>query len=135
MYSHILLPVDISGPNDHSRAFSVASRILDPAGKITLMHAIEPIPTYVETHIPADLQTRSRVEHQDKLDKIASDLGITNTALVLGMAGRSIVSWAEENKVDCIVMASHQPVFSDFFLGSTATWVVRHAQTSIHVLR
>ncbi|WP_170501927.1 universal stress protein, partial [Ruegeria atlantica] len=37
--------------------------------------------------------------------------------------------------IDCIVLASHKPGMKDFFLGSTAALVVRHARCSVHVLR
>lgn len=52
-----------------------------------------------------------------------------------GPTGRTITNWAEETGVDCIVMSSHRPVMSDILLGSTAAWVVRHAQCSVHVIR
>lgn len=135
MYQHILLPVEIGGPEDYNHAYEVASGLLKDGGKITLLNAIEPVPTYVTTYVPPDFQTKSRTAIQKDLDELAAQLGTVNTALVLGSAGRTIVDWAEDNEVDCIVMASHRPVFSDLFLGSTAAWVVRHAKTSVHVLR
>lgn len=135
MYNHILLPVEIAGPADPDRAYEIASGLLKAGGKITLLTAIEPVPTYVTTYIPPDFETKSRVEVQEKLTALAAQLGTSHTALVFGSAGRSITDWADENSVDCIVMASHSPVFSDLFLGSTAAWVVRHAKTSVHVLR
>ena len=55
--------------------------------------------------------------------------------VVEGHAGRSIVDYAEKNGVDLIVIASHRPGLQDFFLGSTAARVVRHAQCCVHVLR
>ena len=36
---------------------------------------------------------------------------------------------------DVIVMASHQPKFSDYLLGSTAARVVRHAKCSVLIAR
>ena len=46
-----------------------------------------------------------------------------------------ILEWAESNKVDCIIINSHKPGLQDYFLGSTAARVVRHAQCSVHVIR
>lgn len=135
MYNHILLPVEIAGPEDYNRAYEVASVLLADGGKITILTAFEPVPTYVTTYIPPDFEAESRVGVQEKLDALAARLGNSNTAMVFGSAGRSIVDWADANNVDCIVMASHSPVFSDLFLGSTAALVVRHAKTSVHVLR
>ena len=135
MYKHFLLPAEFSDSQNYDRAYAVAANLLDDGGKITLLNVIEPIPTYAETYVPPNFEISSRAGLQEKLDEMAARLGISNTALVLGGAGRSIVDWAEENDADCIVITSHRPAFSDFFLGSTAAWVVRHAKMSVHVLR
>ena len=37
--------------------------------------------------------------------------------------------------IECIVMGSHKPGFSDYLLGSTAARVVRHAPCAVHVYR
>ena len=55
--------------------------------------------------------------------------------VVMGHAGRTIVEFAKEHEVDLIVMNSHRPGIGDYFLGSTAARVVRHAQCSVHVIR
>ena len=55
--------------------------------------------------------------------------------VVDGHSARTILDYAEEHGVDCIVMASHRPDITDYFLGSTAARVVRHAACAVHVLR
>lgn len=135
MYKHVLMPVAIDEDPDLSRTHEVALKLLDEGGKLTLFHAVEPMPSYVDTYIPPDFQMRSRTKAKAKLDEIAGEIGIENAVVVFESAGRAIVNWAEQNGVDCIVMASHRPAFSDIVLGSTAAWVVRHAGISIHVLR
>ncbi len=52
-----------------------------------------------------------------------------------GHSARSILDYAAGHHVDCIVMASHRPDFSDYLLGSTAARVVRHARCAVHVMR
>ena len=42
---------------------------------------------------------------------------------------------AEDDKVDLIIIASHKPGLQDYFLGSTAARVVRHASCSVLVVR
>ncbi len=135
MYKHILVPVEIGEAKAYEDAKSVAAELLDDGGKITLFHSIEPIPTYVTTYIPPEISTRSKDEAQQQLEKMAGALETDNTALAYGSAGRSIVDWADKNDADCVIIKSHKPEFSDLFLGSTAAWVVRHAQTNVHVLR
>ncbi|WP_371932559.1 universal stress protein [Pararhizobium sp. IMCC21322] len=46
-----------------------------------------------------------------------------------------MVEYAESNGVDCIIIASHRPGLQDYFLGSTAARVVRHAHCAVHVIR
>jgi len=42
---------------------------------------------------------------------------------------------AQEKGVDLIIIASHRPGLQDYFLGSTAAKVVRHAKCSVLVIR
>lgn len=135
MYKHILLPVEFGDVETYKRAYDIASRLLDEGGKITLMHAVEPVPNYVESYVTADVAAQTRARLEEQMAQFAARFDTSETALVDGAAGRAIVDWAEESKADCIVITSHRPAFSDLFLGSTAAWVVRHAATSIHVLR
>jgi nucleotide-binding universal stress UspA family protein len=55
--------------------------------------------------------------------------------VIEGHSGRSILDHAAENDVDCIIIASHRPGMQDYFLGSTAAQVVRHATCAVHVVR
>ena len=135
MYQNIVIPVEIGEAKSYEDAARVAAELLDVGGKVTLFHAIEPIPTYVTTYIPPEVTTRSKQEATQKLEAMAADLKIDESALAYGSAGRTIVDWADQNEVDCVIIKSHKPEFSDLFLGSTAAWVVRHTQTHVHVLR
>ena len=47
----------------------------------------------------------------------------------------SIIDFATSSGIDCIVIGSHRPGLSDYFLGSTASRVVRHAPCAVHVFR
>ena len=42
---------------------------------------------------------------------------------------------AKEKNADMIIIASHRPGLQDYFLGSTAAKVVRHATCSVLVVR
>ena len=48
---------------------------------------------------------------------------------------KTILEVADETHADLIIVASHQPDVQDYFLGSTAAKVVRHARCSVLVLR
>ena len=135
MYSHILLPVELGGDTDYKDAKAIADTILNDGGRITILHAIEPVPQFAESYISPEVGQKVRENAGTTLKEMAKDLGVKDTALIHGSVGRSIVDWVEENSADCIVMPSHTPVLSDIFLGSTAAWVVRHARCAVHVLR
>ncbi|MEO1238169.1 MAG: universal stress protein [Pseudomonadota bacterium] len=135
MYNHILLPIEIGGPGDVKRAVAVAKTLISDTGKLTLLSVVEPLPNTAEAFVDVGLRDQIKKDAKVRLEAVAAQLGVENMALLYGAVGRSIVDWAEKNGADCIVMASHDPVLSDIFLGSTAAWVVRHAHTSVHVIR
>lgn len=135
MYKHILLPVEIGGPGNIKRAVDVAKSLQAEGGQLTLLSVVEPIPNAAEAFVDAGVSEQIKKNAKAGLESVAEELGVKKTALLSGSVGRSIVDWAEKNAADCIVMASHDPVLSDIFLGSTAAWVVRHAHTSVHVIR
>lgn len=133
MYKHILMPIELGTKAEETLA--KARCLLAEGGKITLLHVVEPIPNYVAPYMPPNIYTESMEGAREKLAARAQELGLSDTALLQGPVGRGIVEWATENAADCIVLASHQPALSDIFLGSTAAWVVRHAQCAVLVLR
>jgi nucleotide-binding universal stress UspA family protein len=52
-----------------------------------------------------------------------------------GHPGNQILDLAEETNADLIIVASHRPGLQDYFIGSTAGRVVRHANCSVLVTR
>lgn len=135
MYKHILVPVVFDETHDTQASFLAARALADEGASFTVIHVMEAIPSYAATQIPAELLARSRDELERNLKQAAKGLPDAKTLLVSGHAGRTIVDFANDNEVDCIVIASHRPAIQDYFLGSTADRVVRHAKCSVHVIR
>lgn len=54
---------------------------------------------------------------------------------VPGPVARTIIDLADERDADFIVMASHNPAFSDIIFGSVASQVVKHAHRSVVIVR
>ncbi|MGI9464424.1 MAG: universal stress protein, partial [Aestuariivirgaceae bacterium] len=52
-----------------------------------------------------------------------------------GRPHHALVSLADEIDADLILIGSHDPGLQDYFLGSTASSVVRHAKCSVLVDR
>lgn len=135
MYKNILVPVIFDERHDTQASYLVARALADEGADFTVMHVMESIPSYAATQIPAELLAKSRSKVEQTLKKSARALPGTSPVLVSGHAGRLIVDYANENGIDCIVIASHVPGIENIFLGSTADRVVRHAKCSVHVIR
>ncbi|AXI48991.1 universal stress protein [Sulfitobacter sp. SK012] len=135
MYENILVPVLVDNEHDTHASLQAAKTLASDRAKFTIVHVMEPIPSFVLAEIPADALNRTHTEIEDAMSRMAQSLEDCETKLISGHAGRAIVDYAHDNGVDCIVVASHSPRVSDFILGSTAAWVVRNANCSVHVVR
>ena len=136
MYKNILVPIVFDHEPTADDALAIASALLENGGKITLFHVVEEIPSHILVQLPEGLMKRSLKDALTGLKKISaqSDLEITTVAM-LGHASRTILEYASEIDSDCIVISSHHPGLGDYFLGSTASRVVRHARCAVHILR
>lgn len=135
MYKHILVPIALDHSPQTGEALALAEKLLEDGGRITALTVMEAIPPYVAQYLPEGQEQTNR---QSVLAELRAELGGTKDAhanVVTGHAGRTIVEYAEEHDADCIVIASHRPGLQDYFLGSTAARVVRHAPCAVHVLR
>lgn len=135
MYKNILIPVSLDEDRDVDAAVAVARQLSDDNARITFVHVIEPAPAYVTEVIPPDIWTERREKATERMRTISEGVPNAHYIIIDGSSGRALTDWARDNDADCIVIASHRPVFSDLFLGSTATWVVRHAHCAVHVIR
>lgn len=99
------------------------------------MTVADEIPGYVVQQLPEGLlgDRHARVLAALKADLI-EEAGV-EAEVVTGHAARNITEFAESHGVDCIVIASHRPGLQDYFLGSTAARVVRHAKCTVVVIR
>lgn len=135
MYKNILVPVVFDTDHDTQASYRAARVLADGDAKFTVMHVIEAIPSYVAAEIPSGVMTNMRHDIEKELLRAAKALPDGEPLLITGHPGRSIVDYANNNGIDCIVLASHRPGFGDLFLGSTASRVVRHANCAVHVIR
>ena len=135
MYKNILVPMALEHENEGGSAMKVARTLLDEGGKITALHVIPAIPTYAAVQLPDNFQQARQSEAIASLHAELGGVTDVQSAVVTGHAGRTIQDYAERYECDCIVMASHRPGIQDYFMGSTAAWVVRHSMCSVHVIR
>lgn len=136
MYRTIIVPIDLSQETKGRRILDLAIRLGDGEARIILANILEELPGYVAVELPAGLIEQSRTDAEEKLKAIAADAGIEAEIQVrVGHPGNQILELAEEAKADLIIIASHRPGLQDYFIGSTAGRVVRHAACSVLVTR
>ena len=136
MYNSIFVPTLMVDEDKLKNAVSAARLLLSEGGTITLLHVIEEMPAYVDSFVPADVIITNTEEVNAMLREAATPLGDDlKTSVVKGHAGRTILSEAKETAADLIIVASHRPGLADYFLGSTASHVVRHSICPVLVLR
>lgn len=135
MYHNILVPISFDTERDISGPLKLAELLGTPNAQITLLHVVEHIPAYAISYMPTDYLVETRVAIERELQALADPLPNARAVVIEGHKGRSILDWAEENKPDLIIVASHRPGMQDLLLGSTATQIVRNAGCAIHVVR
>lgn len=135
MYHNILVPVIFDNEHDTTAPIKLAGILKTPDAKITFLHVIEHVPAYAVSYITQELQNELRVALNDEMEKLANRLPGAEGHIINGHSGRTVVDYANEHRNDLIIIASHRPGLEDYFLGSTASHVVRHASCAVHVVR
>lgn len=140
MYKSIVIAAALFNEGATTRAALTKARsLLDAGGKVTLVHVIDEVPGYVAAAIPKEHTTARRREVEERLAAIAAEgegEGMNvSTVIREGHPSTAILGAAKEAGADLIMIASHKPGLSDYFIGSTAARIVRHAQVSVLVSR
>lgn len=135
MYKNILVPIAFDEDRNSNAALEIAEALKAEGGTITALHVIEEVPSYAVAYIDEARLHAARAEVGAALSqKLGLHEGIA-TRVATGHSGRTILEIADEMEADLIVIASHRPGLQDYFLGSTAARVVRHAKCAVHVIR
>jgi nucleotide-binding universal stress UspA family protein len=134
MYRKVLVPMAL----DHDlspQTLAIAKALTHGTGEIVALHVYEKpnasVSAYLDAGAVEEGYQRATAELAKKLSAID---GITGK-IIKGHTYRTIIDYAAQNNVDCIVIGSHKPGLSDYLLGSTAARVVRHAPCAVHVHR
>lgn len=134
MYQKILVPMAL----DHGVSkdtLEIAKSLTGGTGEIVALHVYEAPQGSVQAFIDDTAKKESLARVRAELRAKTEHLTGVKTEMVIGHTYRSIIDYASTQGVDCIVMGSHKPGFSDYLLGSTAARVVRHAPCAVHVHR
>ena len=135
MYTNILVPVSFEADRNAQGAMEIAKALCADGGKITCLHVMEQLPQYATEYLPESHLENAKADILEALTALTEGVGNASVKVISGHSSRTILSHAESNDVDLIIIASHQPGMQDYLLGSTAAKVVRHAHCAVHVLR
>ena len=134
MYKKILVPMAL----DHGlseKTLEIAKALAGSDGEIVALHVYEAPQGSVQTYLDAEVKKKAVDSAIAQLEAKTAHLEDIQTEMVVGHTYRSIIDYAAAKDVECIVIGSHKPGFSDYLLGSTAARVVRHAPCAVHVYR
>lgn len=141
MYRNILLAVDLGHEAAEQRAVDTVIEYAKAFG--ATVHLLTVVPDFgmplVGGFFPEGFETAALERANAELHAYAATAippEIPHRTIV-GHGGvyREILRFAEETAADLVVMSSHRPELEDYLLGPNAARVVRHAKTSVLVVR
>lgn len=135
MYKNILVATALDHAHDIAAAFDIARALAAEGASMTALHVLEDIPAYAAQYVPSEQVGTRRAEAEAELKADLGGVANVKPVVVSGHPGSTIVEYADDHGIDCIIIASHRPGLQDYFLGSTAGRVVRHAKCAVHVIR
>ena len=136
MYKSILIPVDLANVTKVNSLIDHASVYNSSNSKIILLNVVEDIPSWAAVELPRGILDKSVQSSLEKLEALAASASIeVEVEVRVGHPYQTILEVAEEKSAELIIVASHQPGLQNYFLGSTAAKVVRHATCSVLVVR
>lgn len=138
MFSKILVPVDLSIPDETQKLMTKARTLA--AQWSSEVHVVSVIPSVgmpiVGSYMDEGFEVTAKSETEVELARQIAAAGLSATPHVLtGTVYDRVISLAAALDVDLIVIAAHQPDLKDYLLGSNAARLVRHSARSVLVLR
>jgi universal stress protein F len=135
MYRRILVPVAFDREHKPEAALAVARVLAAEGAEVTVLHVMEEAPPYALSFIPEDYLHDLKRAIAAEMEGYVAGFANGRAVLAEGHAAATILHWAEDHEVDCIVIASRRPGIQDRILGSTASYVVGRAHCAVHVVR
>ncbi|PVB59271.1 universal stress protein [Labrenzia sp. 011] len=140
MFKKILVPLDPAEPGFAEEALAKASQFAtDYGARIHLLAVCPEVQSFVASQLPEGWQQREIEATGLILDKIGAGLkvpeGMVDCQVRMGTVYHEVIEEAEKTGCDLILMTSHKPGLSTYFIGSNAAHIVRHAPCSVMVLR
>ncbi|MFK7752372.1 MAG: universal stress protein [Sedimentitalea sp.] len=138
MYKTILVPVDLTTPDDTQRLLGMASELAAQWGSD--LHVANIVPDMGMAMVGAAFKNS---HEQETIEAATSELAASvQTAGVeaemhvgMGTIYDQVITLAEKVDADLILIGAHRPELRDYLLGSNAARLVRHSNRSVLVVR
>lgn len=142
MYSMILVPVDIEETELTDNALAHAIKLAKLSGaKMHLFHALPDASAFMTAYSFGikEFENQAVVKAEEKLEALVKQIDLPGEALSysvsFGVPRDEALSLADELNADLIIIGSRRPSVKTYLLGSNAAAIVRHARTSVLVVR
>jgi nucleotide-binding universal stress UspA family protein len=140
MFKTVLVPVDLAEVEASRHALAKATELAksgDASIRLIYVRSLLPV-TYME-FMPPTFDSEQQDEADKKLAEIAATIDLptdrVSAVVRLGSIYNEVLDEAEKTGADLIVIGSHRPTMATYLLGSNASTIVRHAKSSVLVVR
>ncbi len=134
MYKRIILSLSLAH-GFAPKALTLARKLCEEEGEIVAVHVYETPSGSVNAYLDEDVVAKAYADAEQRLaERVTGEFGV-QAEMLKGHSARAIMDYAQDTDADLIIVGSHKPGLSDYFLGSTASRIVRHATCDVHVLR
>ena len=136
MYKKIIVAVDVSALDRGERILARAAGLVDEGGRIVLLNVVEDLPGYILAEVPVSISKDARADAREKLTDLSRRLGVeADIEVRQGPPAHEILSVAQALDADLVIIGSHKPDLSNYFIGATADRFVRHSKCSVLIDR
>ncbi|MBU3730369.1 MAG: universal stress protein [Beijerinckiaceae bacterium] len=141
MFKSILVPVDLAEMDVVKPALEKAIALSAlTGGSLHLVYVRSILPVTFMEYVPPSFDEEQQAECEKKMAEVVANLPVIDkskvtTAVRMGAVYNEVLSEAEKQACDLIVVGSHHPSMSTYLLGSNAATIVRHAPCSVLVVR
>ena len=138
-YKSILVPIDFSKASSYALKNANDLAKMTKA-KLTVLHVVDYIPpAYAAATIPAAFASGDLIIERARshVEDMIKDMGDIECDIVIkaGKAKKTILSEAEIQKSDLIMIGSHDETMAGFTLGSVAHRIIHSAACDVMVVR
>ncbi len=138
MFKTVLVPVDVSMPEETQKVLAAAKTLTKPWG--CKIHVVTVVPdvgmAIVGSYFDKEFETATHAKALEELQAAVAQAGLEAELHVLsGTAYDRILALSDQLKADLIILSAHSPELKDYLLGSNASRIVRHSRRSVLVLR